>query len=55
MFNVYVIPYWPQKVYWFMRKSVQLALIADFPTPPEGHPDNQIRRGYFPMPGFLKH
>ena len=55
MYNVYVIPFWPMKVYWFLRKTVQLVAVQDFPEVPEGHPDAAIRRGYFPTPGFLKH
>jgi hypothetical protein len=55
MYNVYVIPFWPMKVYWFMRKTVQLVTINDFPEPPENHPDLKISRSYFPTPSFLKH
>ncbi len=54
MYNVYV-PFWPLKAFWFVRRSAELAFIKDFPTPPENHPDNEISRGYFAMPAFMKH
>ena len=53
MYNVYPI-FWPMKVYWFCRKSVQILFIQDFPPVPDGHPDKAIVRG-FPMPAFMKH
>ena len=54
MYNVYVIPFWPMKVFWFCRKTVQLALIRDFPeVPDEKHPDALISRSYFGKPWFL--
>ena len=53
MYNVYPI-FWPMKVYWFMRKSVQILFLYDFPPVPDGHPDKAITRG-FPMPSFMKH
>ena len=55
MYNVYVIPFWPMKVFWFFRKSFQLLTLNDFPVVPETHPDKAISRGYFPIPAFLKH
>jgi hypothetical protein len=55
MYNVYVVPFWPMKIYWFLRKSVQLVAIQDFPEVPENHPDAAIRRGYFAVPSFMKH
>ena len=47
MYNVYLVPFLPMKVFWFLRKSAQLILIQDFPAIPENHPDNKIHRGYF--------
>ena len=55
MYNVYLVPFLPMKVFWFMRKAAQLVLVMDFPAVPEGHPDEAIRRGYFPTPSFMKH
>ena len=54
MYNAFPV-FWPAKAFWFTRKSVQLLLIRDFPEVPENHPDQKIRRGYFPMPAFMKH
>ena len=45
MYNVYPI-FWPMKVFWFTRKSLTILFLKDFPTPPEGHPDNNISRGF---------
>ena len=53
MYNVYPF-FWPMKVYWFCRKSLQILFIRDFPPVPEGHPDEKIVRG-LPMPSFMKH
>ena len=44
MYNVYPV-FWPMKVFWFCRKSIQILFIRDFPPVPEGHPDEKIVRG----------
>jgi hypothetical protein len=46
LYNVFVIPYWPMKVYWFTMKSLKIATLNDFPTPDENHPDKQLKRTY---------
>lgn len=43
-YGCFVIPYWPMKLYWMTKKGAKMAFMKDFPTPPEGHPDNNIRR-----------
>lgn len=47
MYNVYVVPFWPMKVFWTVRKATTIVFIRDFPTPPDGHPDTKISRAYF--------
>ena len=54
MYNIIPV-FWPMKVYWFNMKFLQLLTLNDFPEVPENHPDLAIRRGYFPMPAFMKH
>ena len=55
MYNVYIIPFYPAKVYWFTMKSLQLLTLRDFPEAPENHPDRAIRRSYIPLPAFMRH
>lgn len=52
MYNVYVIPFWPMKAYWTLKKATKIVFIRDFPPVPAGHPDEKISRAYFQIPGL---
>eukprot|EP00352_Strombidinopsis_acuminata_P002691 CAMPEP_0176377732 /NCGR_PEP_ID=MMETSP0126-20121128/29105_1 /TAXON_ID=141414 ORGANISM="Strombidinopsis acuminatum, Strain SPMC142" /NCGR_SAMPLE_ID=MMETSP0126 /ASSEMBLY_ACC=CAM_ASM_000229 /LENGTH=62 /DNA_ID=CAMNT_0017739709 /DNA_START=20 /DNA_END=204 /DNA_ORIENTATION=- len=47
LFNVFIIPFYPFKFYWFLRKTTQLVTLNDFPTPPENSEDAKLGRRYF--------
>ncbi|CAI2383406.1 unnamed protein product [Moneuplotes crassus] len=44
MYNVYAIPFFPMKIYLFVKKSIKLFLVLDFPQPPKGHKHERIHR-----------
>mmetsp|Transcript_20155 Transcript_20155/g.22491 ORF Transcript_20155/g.22491 Transcript_20155/m.22491 type:complete len:80 (+) Transcript_20155:26-265(+) len=47
MYNVYAIPFFPMKVYWFAKKSLVLFFMMDFPAVPKGHKHERIHRNMF--------
>ena len=56
MYNVYIIPFWPMKAWWTLKKATKIVLLKDFPNIRDkkfaedvspDHPDFKIKRSYF--------